>query len=143
MKKTLFICLLLIIVFLTGCEKNRLVCTYNENDIQNLESKTKYVFIFNDESIKKATMTTEVTLLGDYNEDVFIQNYTEMASASASNYNLTEGVTATVKNKKNVVTLKVEMEPNQMLEEDIEIYGLNLSKDNLLTEFENMGYTCK
>ncbi len=143
MKKMLTICLLLTIVFLTGCEKNRLVCKYTEEDIKDLKSETKYVFIFNEETVKSATMTTKVTLSGDYNSDAFIKNYTTMASTSAADYNLTEGVTATVTNNKNVVTLKVAMDPTKMGEEDVGTYGLNLTKEDLKLELEHAGYTCK
>lgn len=143
MRKLLTMCLLLTIVFLTGCEKNRLVCKYTEEDIKDLKSETKYVFTFNEDAIKDATMTTEVTLSGDYNSEAFINNYTVMASTAASDYNLTEGVNATVTSKKNVVTLKVEMDPTKMAESDIETYGLNLTKEELKEELETAGYTCK
>ena len=143
MKKLLSICFLLVAIFLTGCEKNRLVCKYTDEEIKNLKSETKYIFSFNGETVKSATMTTKVTLSGDYNNQSFIDNYTTIASSAASEYNSTEGVTATVTNNKNIVTLKVEMEPAKMAAEDVETYGLNLSKDELKLELEESGYTCK
>ena len=101
MKKLLSICLLMTVIFLTGCESNRLVCTYTDNEIKDLKSKTKYVFTFEDTGIKNATMTTEVTLSGQYNNDTFIANYKEMAIQSGDTFNATDGIDAIVTNKKS------------------------------------------
>jgi len=143
MKKMITICFLICILFLTGCQKNKLVCTQKDDSIDDLKSETKYTFTFNEETVKKVTMTTEVTLSGDYNDETFIENYKSSATEAADEYNEAKGVSATVSNKKNVVTLKVEMDSTKMSKEDVEAYGLDLTKDELKTEFENIGYTCK
>ena len=143
MKKLLSFCLIMTVIFLTGCESNRLVCTYTDNEIKDLKSKTKYVFTFDETDIKSATMTTEVTLSGQYNNDTFIENYKNMAIQSGDTFNETEGISAVVTNKKNVITLKVELDPSKMNVEDIELYGLDLSKEDLKVELEESGYTCK
>ncbi len=144
MKKILMISMLLGVIVLTGCDNNRLVCTVNDESISDLKSETKYIFSFKDaDEVAKATMTTKVTLDGDYNNETFISNYSEMAKSSALTYNETTGVNATVSNKKNVITLKVEMEASQMSDEDKEEYGLNLNKEQLKKELEEAGYTCK
>ena len=143
MKKLITITLMLVAILLTGCEKNRLVCTYSESNIENIGSKTKYTFEFNEEKIKQATMTTEVTLSGSYNEESFISTYKEMAAAAAEEYNLTTGVSASVSSKSNIVTLKVEMNVASMSEGNLETYGLNLSKQDLEATLEENGYTCE
>lgn len=143
MKKLLTISLLMGIILLTGCEKNRLVCTIEEESVTDVKSETKYIFTFNEETIKDATMTTELTLTGSYNNDAFISNYQQVATSTATEYNNTEGVSATVDVKKNVIILKVVMKPSTMSDEDIETYGLNLKKEDLKKELTNVGYTCK
>ena len=143
MKRLISIGLLIITFVLTGCEKNRLVCTYDEESIKDLKSTTKYVFNFNEEEIKDVTMTTEVTLSGDYNSEAFITSYKDMATSAAEEYNATNGVSANVSSKKNVVTLKVDMDATVMTAEDKETYGLDLSKEELTKELEDIGYTCK
>lgn len=143
MKKIIYVGLLLFVFVLTGCEKNRLVCTYEEEEIKNLKSETKYVFSFNEENVKNVTMTTKVTLSGDYDSDAFITSYKEMATAAAEEYNATNGVSSSVTSKKNVVTLKVEMVASSMSDEDKETYGLDLTKKELKETLEEIGYTCE
>ncbi len=144
MKKILMISMLLVAITLTGCDNNRLVCTMEDNSIANIKSETEYTFSFkSDDKITNASMTTKVTLDGDYNNSTFISNYSEMAKSAASTYNETDGVSAAVTNKKNVITLKVKMEASQMNDTAIEEYGLNLNKEQIKKEMEDAGYTCK
>jgi len=143
MKKILSISLLFVIIFLAGCEKNRLVCTYKNTEVKDAESKTKYVFTFDEDTIKKVTMETEIVLSGDYNNESFISGYTKIATSLASSYEKIDGVKAVVNSDKNIVTLRVEMDPSKMGDEDIETYGLNLTKELLKQELEGEGYTCK
>ena len=143
MKKLIITLVLMCTVILTGCEKNRLVCTSEGESIQDILSKTEYTFKFNEDDIKEVVMTTKITLEGDYNDVVFIDSYVEMANAAATSYNQVEGATATVTNNKNAITLKVEMKTSSMNDEDKETYKLNLTKDELKKNLEEAGYTCK
>lgn len=143
MKKIVIILIFICTLTLTGCEKNRLVCTLEEESIKDILSKTEYTFSFNEENVKEVLMTTKMTLKGDYNDVVFIDSYVEMANAAANSYNQIEGVTATVTNNKNVITLKVEMLAILMNDEDKENYALNLTKEELKKDLEEAGYTCK
>lgn len=143
MKKFIITLILICTIALTGCEKNRLVCTLEEESIKDISSKTEYTFTFNEENVKEVIMTTKLTLNGDYNDVVFINSYVEMANAAASSYNQVEGATATVTNNKNVITLKVEMLTVSMTDEDKNKYELNLTKEELKKSLEESGYTCK
>lgn len=143
MKKFIITLILICTIVLTGCEKNRLVCTLEEESIKDISSKTEYTFTFNEENVKEVIMTTKLTLNGDYNDVVFINSYVEMANAAASSYNQVEGATATVTNNKNVITLKVEMLTVSMTDEDKNKYELNLTKEELKKSLEESGYTCK
>lgn len=143
MKKFIITLILICTIALTGCEKNRLVCTLEEESIKDISSKTEYTFTFNEENVKEVIMTTKLTLNGDYNDVVFINSYVEMANAAASSYNQVEGATATVTNNKNVITLKVEMLTVSMTDDDKNQYELNLTKEELKKSLEESGYTCK
>lgn len=143
MKKFIITLILICTIALTGCEKNRLVCTLEEESIKDISSKTEYTFTFNEENVKEVIMTTKLTLNGDYNDVVFINSYVEMANAAASSYNQVEGATATVTNNKNVITLKVEMLTVSMTDDDKNKYELNLTKEELKKSLEESGYTCK
>lgn len=143
MKKFIITLILICTIALTGCEKNRLVCTLEEESIKDISSKTEYTFTFNEENVKEVIMTTKLTLNGDYNDVVFINSYVEMANAAASSYNQVEGATATVTNNKNVITLKVEMLTVSMTDEDKNKYELTLTKEELKKSLEESGYTCK
>lgn len=143
MKKLVITLILMCTLVLTGCEKNRLVCTLEDESIKDIKSKIEYTFKFNEENVKEVVMTTKITLTGDYNDVVFIDTYVEMANSAAATYNKIEGATATVSNDKNVITLKVEMSASAMSDEDKKTYGLDLTKDNLKKDLEEAGYTCK
>ena len=143
MKKLVITLILMCTLILTGCEKNRLVCTLEDESIKDIKSKIEYTFKFNEENVKEVVMTTKITLTGDYNDVVFIDTYVEMANTAAATYNKIEGATATVSNDKNVITLKVEMSAAAMSNEDKKTYGLDLTKDNLKKDLEEAGYTCK
>lgn len=143
MKKLVITLILMCTLILTGCEKNRLVCTLEDESIKDIKSKIEYTFKFNEENVKEVVMTTKITLTGDYNDVVFIDTYVEMANTAAATYNKIEGATATVSNDKNVITLKVEMSASAMSNEDKKTYGLDLTKDNLKKDLEEAGYTCK
>ena len=143
MKKLVITLILMCTLVLTGCVKNRLVCTLEDESIKDIKSKIEYTFKFNEENVKEVVMTTKITLTGDYNDVVFIDTYVEMANSAAATYNKIEGATATVSNDKNVITLKVEMSASAMSDEDKKTYGLDLTKDNLKKDLEEAGYTCK
>ena len=143
MKKLVIILILMCTLVLTGCEKNRLVCTLEDESIKDIKSKIEYTFKFNEENVKEVVMTTKITLTGDYNDVVFIDTYVDMANSASATYNKIEGATATVSNDKNVITLKVEMSASAMSDEDKKTYGLDLTKDNLKKDLEEAGYTCK
>ena len=143
MKKLVITLILICTLTLTGCEKNRLVCTMENELIKDISSKTEYTFKFNDENIKDVLMTTKLTLKGDYNDVVYVDSYVEMANAAATEYNEKNGVIATVTKDKKVVTLKVEMSSSSMSDEDKKTYGLDLTKEELKKDLEELGYTCK
>jgi hypothetical protein len=142
MKKVLSIIIITLALFLTGCEKNRLVCTKTE-EASNFKYDSKYVFVFNGESVKTATMTSTGTLSGDLNNKKSIEDYKVSAEEAAKLYNSSEGIEAAVGNKKNKVTLTVEIDPSKLSTEDKESYGVNLKKEDLKEELESLGYTCK
>lgn len=142
MKKILSIVIIVLALFLTGCEKNRLICNAEEK-ASNFEFSSKYVFVFNGEDIKLATMTSTGKLLEDLNTDSSIKDYKASAQSAADKYNETEGIKATVGATKNKVTLTVEINPSKLTDELKTEYGVNLNKDDLIKEMETLGYTCK
>lgn len=142
MKKILLILIIIGALFVTGCEKNRLICT-NEENASNFEFTSKYVFTFNDDNVKLATMTSTGKLLDDLNTDTAIKEYSASAQSAADTYNKTEGIKATVNTSKNKVTLTVSIEPSKLTDDLKSDYGVDLNKKELKEEMEGLGYTCK
>lgn len=140
--KKLSLIVLASLFLLTGCGKNRLVCTYEESGA-GFESKTTYTFTFTDEKVKKAMMKTTTTLLDDNNNKESIEAYKELAESSANDYNKEEGVSAKVSNNKNKITITIEIEAAKLSLEALNNYGLDYGKEDLTGELENMGYSCK
>lgn len=141
MKKiSLVVCLCLFL--LTGCKDDRLVCT-TTTDSEDFKLETKYVFNFANGKMKKASMKTTGTLLGELNDESAISEYTAAAENSAETYNKTEGIKAQVSSSKNKVTLTVDIISAGLSEEDKEKYGMNSTRDELKEMFESNEYTCK
>ncbi len=140
--KKVSIMMIFAILFLTGCKNDRLVCTnLSESDDFSLESK--YVFTFSGKDVKKATMKSTGTLLGEFNNDTTIAEYKSAAESSAEEYNEVEGIKAQVSSSKNKVTLTVDITAASLSEEDKIKYGLNSSRDELKKALEENEYTCK
>lgn len=140
--KRFSIIMLFCILLLTGCKKDRLVCTSKlESDDFNLESK--YIFTFSGKNVKKATMKSTGTLLGEFNTDSTIAEYRGEAESAAENYNKVEGITAQVSSSKNKVTLTVDIIAASLSDEDKETYGLNATREELKKAFEENEYTCE
>lgn len=142
MKKIYTLLSIIALILLTGCDKNKLTCTKKE-EANNFTFESKYVFTFNKESIKKATMSSTGTLLGDYNNEDAIADYATTAESAATQYNSVEGITAKVNTNKNKVTLNVDIDPAKLSSEDKVEYGVDMNKDDLTKELEGLGYTCK
>lgn len=141
MKKiSLVVCLCLFL--LTGCKEDRLVCT-TATESEDFKLETKYVFNFANGKMKKASMKTTGTLLGELNDESAISEYTAAAESSAETYNKTEGIKAQVSSSKNKVTLTVDIISAGLSEEDKEKYGMNSTRDELKEMFESNEYTCK
>lgn len=142
MKKIYTLLIIISIILLTGCSKNKLTCTVKE-DGTNFEFESKYVFTFNGNNIKHAKMLATGKLLGDYNTEDSIANYQSTANTAAENYNKVEGITATVNVNKNSVTLTVEIDPAKLSDDAKTEYGVDLDKKDLQKQLEDLGYTCK
>lgn len=141
MKKLSFI-ICLCLLLLTGCKDDRLVCTSIE-DTEEFKLESKYIFTFSKDKVKKATMKSTGTLLGELNNEEIIGEYRNSAQSSANKYNETEGIKAQVSNSKNKVTLTVDIIVASLTDEDKEKYGVNSNREELKEVFEENGYTCK
>ncbi len=142
MKKSISAMAFFCILLLTGCKNDRLVCTsLSESEDFNLDSK--YVFTFSGKDVKKATMKSTGTLLGEFNNDTTIAEYKSSAESSAEEYNKVEGIKAQITSSKNKVTLTVDITAASLSEDDKVKYGLNSSREELKEALEENGYTCK
>ena len=141
MKKNIIL-VLISLFLLTGCGENRLVCSAQDED-ENYKIEVKYTFIYNQGKVKKATMKSTATLLGDYNNDTIIAERENAARSSAENYNKVDGIEAVVSTKGNKVTLTVDILAAALSEENKELYSMNMKKEELKQVMTEEGYTCK
>lgn len=139
-------CLLILfsVLLLTGCGGNRLVCTQKEEST-SFKFESKYTFTLDGDKVKKVTLKSTGTLLGENNNEDAIENYKATAQNMADKYNEVEGIKAVVSNNKNKVTLTVELTAAALNDEEKENYGVNLNREELkeLLESSENGYTCK
>ncbi len=140
--KKISILLIFCMLLLTGCKDDRLVCTAT-SESGELKLESKYVFTFSGKDVKKATMKSTGTLLGEFNNETAIGEYKSAAESSAKEYNEVEGINAQVSNTKNKVTLTIEITAASLSDEDKEKYGLNASREDLKKTLEKNEYICK
>ncbi|MBR3523684.1 MAG: hypothetical protein IKN87_03260 [Bacilli bacterium] len=151
MKKISILSILAICLILTGCGTKKMECVYTSSNSQYGSDNMNARFIFKkDGTIDKYTMIEEMTYNTNYlkaaNTTVEKQYETAKEYCEKS-VPKNDKIKCNVRKYKNSVTVTIDYYLSDMDEKDIS--ELNISEyikakyDDIKTQYENQGFTCK
>lgn len=151
MKKYSFIIVFALVLLVTGCGDNKLICRHSKTDSFYGDNTVSYKLVFDkDNVLKKFTLNSEAVYNKDYIKIAEIDMNTEFESAKeiCEMYKNTSNAKCNVNlyNNKKIV-IEISFDIDKMSEEEIATFGLSEYKGMTYKEakenYSKTGFTCK
>ena len=151
MKKYSFIIVFALVLLVSGCGDNKLICRHSKTDSFYGDNTVSYKLVFDkDNVLKKFTLNSEAVYNKDYIEIAEVDMNAEFESAKeiCEMYKDSSNAKCSVnlyKNKKIVIEISFDLD--KMTDEEIATFGLTEYKGMTYKEakenYSKTGFTCK
>lgn len=137
------ISIILMIFLLSGCGSKKITCSLNK-DNEVIDSNLTVTLTYQKDNLKKIKLNNILTISDTYKDNAssILNTYNE----EYQNYKEQEGFSykGVLKDNKVIINLDVDyIKASRDIKEKIGIMDYNSSKESLIKNYLNLGYTCK